>query len=238
MRAESSQFFQLIRIRVGHILTRPVWLMAFFILLACMIPFSGGTSPFRSDAFHVIDPFGFSLLTPSRQAFGPHSMLSVVGLILIPALIIHWRLVESEIDGGAACGYPGRNAVPFSAFVIYCLFVLLSLPLMSRSAIFLRPAALGITLIDLIILAIMLAWTVDLALMLTPQPRLQPLVGWITAGGLYIGRSMSDAFVIAPQVREIVQSDWSLIAWHAVLAVIAFTLHALPAMRYRPRVTL
>jgi len=212
--------------------------MAIFILLTCMIPFSGGTSPFRSDAFHVIDPFGFSLLTPSRQAFGPHSMLSVVGLILLPAMVIHWRRMESDIDGGIACGLHGRNIVPFAAVTVYCLFVLLSLPLMSRSAIFLRPAALGITLLDLIVLAVMLAWTIDLVIILTPQPRLRPLVAWITAGWLYIGRSMSDAFIIAPQVREIVESDWTLIAWHVVLALIAYTLHALPAIRYHPRATL
>lgn len=238
MRAESSHFSQSVRARVSLILTRPVWLMAIFILLACMIPFSGGTAPFRSDAFHIIDPFGFSLLTPSRQAFGPHSMLSVVGLILLPALIIHWRRMESEIDEGAAWGMLERNVVPFAALTVYFLFVLLSLPLMSRSAIFLRPAALGITLLDLFVLAIMLAWTIDLAVILTPQPRLRPLVAWIAAGGLYIGRSMSDAFIIAPQVREIVESDWTLIAWHAVLALIAYTLHALPAIRYRPRATL
>lgn len=237
MHPESRHFFRLVRTLVGRLLTRPVWLMAFFLLLACLIPFSGGTLPFRSDAFHVIDPFGFSLLTPARQAFGPHSMLSVAGLILIPSLIIYWRRMETEIDRGIPCSV-GSNVVPTAALAVYCLFILLSLPLISRSIVLQQPAALGITILDLVILGVAMAWTVDLALVLTPHERLKPLMGWIVAGGLYLGRSMSDAFIIAPGVRDIVESDWTLVAWHAVLAIIAFTIHALPVARYRPRATL
>ncbi len=228
----------MIFILLGQILTRPAWLMAFFLLLACLIPFAGGTDPFRGDAFQLLDPFSFSLLSPSRRAFGPHSMLALTGLLIIPAVLIHWRRDESIFNEIENCTPFKTGILPLAALSLYCLFLLLCLPLIGRSTAFPGLAALGITILDLIILAAMMAWIVDFALSRTAHPRLQPLVGWIIAGGLHLARGMTDVFLIAPGTREVIEADWSTVTWHALLAIIAITLHALPLPSPQSRATL
>ena len=233
-----SQSLRLISFLLGRILARPAWLMALFLLLACMIPFAGGTRPVRSDTYQVLDAFGFSLLTPSRRAFNPHSMLSLAGLFIIPAALIYWRQLEVHlIEIGNRSALKG-GILPLAAFSLYAMFLLLSLPLVARAESFTGPLALGTAVLDLIILAIMMAWAVDFALNLTDQERHRPLVGWMVAGALHLARGMTDAFLIAPQARELVEADWTTIAWHALLAIIAVTLHALPIPVLKSRATL
>ena len=228
----------MVALLVGRILGRSAWLMALFLFLACLIPFAGGTSPFRGDLFQVLDPFGFSLLSPARRAFGPHSMLTVAGLFLIPAALIHWRRLETHANEIGECVLRRNGILPLAALTLYCLFILLSLPLIARSSAFPRPAAIGITILDLVLLGITMAWIVDLAISFASPPRLQALVGWMAAGGLHLARSMSDAYLIAPQVRELVEADWTTVTWHGVLAIVAVTLYALPIPRTRARATL
>jgi hypothetical protein len=83
-----------------------------------------------------------------------------------------------------------------------------------------------------------MAWAVDFAMILTSVPRLRALVGWMIAGALHLGISVSDAFLIAPQAMEIVETGWTSLAWHGLLAVAAVTLHALPIPIPRTRATL
>jgi len=212
--------------------------MAFFLLLACMLPFSGGTSPFRGDAFQPIDPFGFSLLCPSRGAFGPHSMLALAGLLIIPSVLVYWRRAERHLVDTAACPPFSGGVLPLSALTLYGLFIILSMPMIAGSNAFPGPAALATAVIDLMILGTMMAWGVDFALSRAPHPRLRPLTAWIFAGAIHLARGMADAFLIAPQAREIVQSDWTAVSFHALLALIAITLHALPLPFTKTRATI
>jgi hypothetical protein len=235
MHRESGIPLRLVSPLIRRITGSPAWIMALFILLVCLVPFAGGTSPFRGDVFNVLDPFSFSLLTPAQRAFGPHSMLALAGLLIIPAVLIHWRQLEAHMCEVATHGYASLRggALPIASFLLYCLFLVLSVPLIARSSAFPGTGALAIALLDLVLLAVMMSWGVDFALSLATRPRLMPIVGWIVAGSLHLARTMTDAFLVAPDVRQLIEADWTSVALHGVLAAAAVTLHALPrSLRY------
>jgi hypothetical protein len=238
MQRDLQQSMRLIFSLTGQILSRPAWLMTLFLFLACLVPFAGGTSPFRGDAYQILDPFSFSLLTPTTGAFGPHAAFALAGLFIIPAVLIFWR---RKINMGRALGTPcgvAANALPGAALVLYCLFVLVGLPLVAKSSAFPNISSLGITVLDLVLLGASLALFTDFALSRTSQPRLQPLVGWMIAGAVYLARCMSDIFLIAPGARELVEADWTLIVWHAILVVVALTLYAFSGPEHRTSATI
>ncbi len=216
-----------------RLLTNRVWLMVIFLLLACLVPFSGGTVPFRGDPLQLLDPFSFSLLTPSMHAFGPHSMLALAGLFLITGALITWRDLEQPLNLRAAGDIFQGAVLPVTATLLYLLFLVLSLPLIGHSSAFRNIGALGITILDLVLLGAMLALIVDFALAVTIQRRLRPLVGWMVAGAVFLTRGMTDAFIIAPEVRELVEADWTLVAWHLVLVIIAATIYVIPGLRIK-----
>jgi hypothetical protein len=125
--------------------------------------------------------------------------------------------------------------------LIFAFYLALALPILGRSSAFPGIQSIGLTVLDLLLVAVTLAWGVDLALMIITTPRMRPLMGWITAGALYLGLCLYDAFLIPPQARGIVEEGFSAIAWHGVLAVAALTVHALaarPITLLRRRVTL
>jgi len=222
---------------IGQVLTRPAWLMTLFIFLACIVPFAGGMRPFRGDAFQMLDPFGFSLLTPSRGDFGLHSLLSLFAMLLIPALLIFWRRSERELTLAGA-GEPFKNGIlPLSAILIYCIFLIVSLPLVVRSSAFPTGAALMFTYLDLIVTAVFIALIVDFAIIMTPWHRMKALVAFIVAGGAHLFRCMADTFLISGEARDLVASDWSALTVHFILAVVASTLYALPLPQFKTRAT-
>jgi len=238
MRRDFQQSCSLILLLTGQVLTRPAWLMALFLFLVCLVPFAGGNLPFRGDAFQMLDPFSFSLLTPSVHAFGPHSILALSGLILIPSLLIFWRRNQYLLENNCTSFGLEGGILPASALFLYSIFLILSLPLISRSSAFPTVQALGITLLDLFLLAANLALFTDYALSRTRHPRLQPLIAWIVAAAIYLARCMTDTFIISPQAMEIVEADWTLVAWHTILVLIALTLYAFPGTATRTRATI
>jgi len=228
MHHESGSPLRLVSPLIRQIIGSPAWIMTLFIFLVCLVPFAGGTSPFRGDVFNVLDPFSFSLLTPAQRAFGPHSMLALAGLFIIPAALIHWRQLDAHMRDAGCSGCLDGGALPLASFMLYCLFLVLSVPLIGKSSAFPGAAALGIALLDLVLLAAMMSWGVDFALSLTTRPRLMPMVGWIVAGSLHLARTMTDAFLVAPDVRQLIEADWTSVALHALMAAAAVTFHALP----------
>jgi len=221
----------------GQVLGNPAWLMTFFIFLACLVPFAGGMRPFRGDALQMLDPFGFSLLTPSRADFGPYSLLSLFAPMIIPALLIHWRRSE-RFWTDCGCEMPFRSGVlPLAAVFIYCIFLFVSLPLVVKSASFPTTAALGFSYLDLIFTAIFLAYVVNFAMILTPWRRVRALVAFLVAGALHLLRCMADISLISPEARDIIAADWSNLTVHLILAVAAITLYALPLPHFKARPT-
>jgi hypothetical protein len=225
-------------------LTTTSWQIVFFLLLACLIPFAGTTAAFRDSSNQILHPFGFSLLTPTRTAFGPREMLLLGALLKIPALLSDWRRSIDGLTSFTGKGPPRRVpqwTYPFSVVLIFAFYLALALPILGRSSAFPGIQSIGLTVLDLLLVAVTLAWGVDLALMIITTPRMRPLMGWITAGALYLGLSLYDAFLIPPQARGIVEEGFSAIAWHGVLAVAALTIHTLaarPITLLRRRVTL
>jgi len=216
-----------------RLLTQRVWLMVLFLLLACLVPFAGGTVPFSGGPAHLLDPFGFSLLSPSLYAFGPHSMLALAGFLIITASLNFWRDIEPSLILSGAGDIYRSSVVPIAAILLYLLFLLLSLPLIGHSSAFSTVAALGISIIDLVLLAAMLALIVDFAIVNTSHPRLRSLVGWMTSGAVFLTRAMTDSFIISPGIRELVEADWTLVVWHLILVIIAATIYALQGLRIK-----
>ena len=223
---------------INRTVTSSSWQIVFFLLLACVIPFTGTTSAFRDSSNQILHPFGFSLLTPTRTAFGPREMLMVGALLLIPALLLDWRQsVIDHISINRKEDIP-QWTYPFSATLMFALYLILSVPLLGRSSAFPGIQSIGLTVLDLMLVAVTLAWGVDLALLMITTPRMRPLLGWIAAGALYLGLCLYDAFLIPPQARGIVHEGFSAITWHGVLAFAVLTIHALFAPISRRRVTL
>jgi hypothetical protein len=127
---------------------------------------------------------------------------------------------------------------PLSAVLLYSFVLLLALPVLARSTMFPGPAALVLTIADLILRSVTLAWVVDLSMVLTRAPRLAPLVAWTVAGAAHLGISVSDVWLIAPQARELVETGWSAFAWHGLLAAVAVTVRAFVTPVAREHVTL
>jgi len=213
---------------IGDLLSNRGLLITYFILLLCLIPFEGGLVPFRGDSTHIIDPFGFSLLSPAKRAFGPHSMLAVAGLFIIPSAGIYLRSMEDRMEELAACTISGKHLIPFTALLLYFGFLVMSVPLTARSMALPGHNAIAISMIDLVLLGVLMAWSVDFAVSRTSNKRYRPMVGWMVAGALYLSRGLIDAFIVTPQAVELVATDWSVVIWHLILAVVAVSLHALP----------
>jgi hypothetical protein len=220
---------------IGRILSRPAWLMALFLILACVIPFAGETTPFRGDSSQILDPFSFSLFLPTRHSFGPHEILALAGLLIIPALLIDWRRWMDQISVDVPIPAVPGWVYPFAAVAFYAFFLMLCLPLTARSSAFPGPVSIILTFIDLLVQASILAWIVDLSMNMTATARLRPLVAWMTAGAVHLGVSLSDIWFIAPQAQQLFEIGWTSLAWHGILTFIAITIHAFPI---RTRATL
>jgi hypothetical protein len=165
-------------------------------------------------------------------------MLMVGALLIIPALLLDWR--KSALDRTSADKKEEvpQWTYPFSATLMFALYLILSIPLLGRSSAFPGIQSIGLTVLDLMLVAVTLAWGVDLSLLMITTPRMRPLMGWITAGALYLGLCLYDAFLIPPQARGIVHEGFSAITWHGILAFAALTIHAVAAPISRRRVTL
>ena len=208
-------------------LSRPGWMAAIFIFLTCLVPFAGSTGNFRGDPSQELDPFGFSLLTPSRQAFGPPEMLWLAALFMIPLSMIEWIRIASRLHGDEKYAPPGQT-VAIGAIGIYLIFLILSVPILAQSSLFPGPRAVLLTLFDSALKASALAMGVKFAIDLTANTRMIPLSGFLAAGVLYFGLSLSDAFLIPPSAREFISPGWTVLIWHIVVLVATVTLHALP----------
>jgi hypothetical protein len=234
MSSPFSVILQLIR----RILSRPAWLIVLFMLLVCLIPFTGGTSAFRSDPTKILDPFGFSLLTPSKHAFGPHEMMALAILLIVPSVLIDSRRSMSKCPGISCDALIPGWVIPATAASFYAFYVLLSLPLLARSSFFPGPISLLLAIVDLLILAASMALIVDFAMTHFLKSQLTPLIAWMTAGAFHMGISISDAYIVAPQLRELVEPSWTAPVWHALILIVAITLHSLPVPAANPRATL
>ncbi len=213
---------------VGHLISRPSWFAALFLLVVCLLPFAGLTTSFRGEAIHNLDPFGFSLLVPSGGAFGPGEFLSLAALLIITTSLIDFG--RSEIcTGSTACkGIITPGTLALSSVLFYGMFLLLCLPLLARSHAFPGFAALVLAIVDLLLRAISLAWVLTFAMARTSDIRLRSLVCWIAAGAFHLALAVSDALLIPPQTRELIEVDFTVLLWHAIIALAAMTLHALP----------
>jgi hypothetical protein len=214
-----------------RLLSQPAWLMGLFLLLACFIPFAGGTSPFRGDQMQELDPFGFSLLTPSRHAFGPLEMLSLAALLLIPASLIEFHRFYSTDSDPENLAKPPLWVFPWSSFSFYAFFLLLTLPIITRSSSFPGFASIFILVIDILMRAISLSWIADIAYGISEPRRLKPFVTWMIAGTFHLGLSVADAYVISPQIRQIIEIGWTSLLSHAILAFLIVTFHSLLILR-------
>lgn len=226
MRHRIEPFTSLTIYLVGGILTQPAWLMALFLFLVCLVPFAGGTMPYRGDASQFLDPFAFSLLTPSNRAFGPVSMLALAGIFIIPSAMIYWRNTKlpSMLFNNSTVTVKG--ILPFSACCLYFLILLLGLPLIVQSSAFQGPADIAISMFDLVLIALSVAWVASFTMSRVQEPGLRSLVVWMVIGAYHLVRCMTDEFLIAPGIRDLIEGTWTLVVWHGILAVVAFTLHS------------
>ena len=220
---------------VSRLVSRPAWFVTFFLLVVCLLPFAGPTTSFRGEAIHILDTFGFSLLVPRVGAFGPMEFLSLSALFIITTSLIDFDRSEISINSTACRGVINPGTLALSSVLLYGLFLILCLPLLARSHAFPGVVALVMAIGDLIIRAIALAWVVSFAMELTGDTRLRSLVCWIAAGVFYLALAVSDAWLIPPQARELVEVDFTVLLWHAIIALAAMTLHALPVPLTKPR---
>ena len=95
---------------------------------------------------------------------------------------------------------------------------------MTRSPVYPGAVSLGLTIVDLVLRAIVLAWIVDLSMVLSGSPRTAALTAWIVAGAVHLG--ISHVWLIAPQARELVSADLTSLSWHALLAAVVVTISA------------
>ncbi len=220
------------------LLKRPAWFIAIFFFLACLIPFAGPTASLRGDSLHILDPFGFSLLTPSRHAFGPTELLALAILFLVPAALVDFGRTESRLRALACPDSLNENTLALAAFGFYGFFLILAFPLLARSHAFPGPVALGLAMLDLLLRAAAMGWVISFALGRTGNDRLKPLICWIVAGAFHLAMTVTDALLIAPQARELVETNVSTLIWHGLIALVAVTLHALPLPTPKARATL
>ena len=214
---------------VRGIYTQPAWLMAFFLFLVCLIAFADERSQFTSDPRHLFDPFGFSLLNPSTSPFNAHSMLSIAGFFMIPSTMIYWHNTRLPSMPSLLSDFNLRNLLPLAGFLMYCLFLIISLPLMAISPAYRNPPALIVTFLDLLFLAGITAWLTSIILVIVKQPKFKGIFVWMIVGAFHLARCMIDPILIPPEAREIVVSAWSMVVWHFILMIVFLTIHLLIA---------
>ena len=234
MKIKTEPPFRIVIYLVRGIYTNPAWLMAFFLLLVCLIAFGDEESQFTSVANHLFDPFGFSLLTPSLSPFNAHSMLSIAGFFMIPSAMIYWFNTKIPSMTAPESESSVRELLPLSGFVLYLIFLVMSIPMLAISPAFRNPAAIFVTVMDLIFLAGSLAWLTSIVLARTSRFEFRAMNVWMIAGAFYLLRCLLDAVLIPPEARGIVVIAWSMVVWHFILMVVIFTLHLLAVPQNSP----
>lgn len=215
------------------ILSSPGWLISLFLLLVCLVPFAGATPDLRGDPLQELDPFGFSLLTPSRHAFGPSEMISLAGLMIVPSSMIVWHRYLKNVYLESS-GRVNENAMAAASIGLYFFYLVLAVPILVRSDAFSGIGALSFSLFDSLIKISGMSLFIRFLLNVAGDTRLMPLNVFIGAGAYYLGLWISDAYLIAPEVREIVAPAGSTLIWHLVMLVVVFTLNAVPFRRKYP----
>ena len=218
---------------VAGIYARTSWLMTMFLLLACFLWFSGGISQFRGAPNQVLDPFGFSLLTPSSRSFGPADMLSLACLLLLPTIIIDLRrrTYNREESPGICVIHP--VLITLSAIFCFGIFLILSIPFLAMSSVYQGLKILLFTIADQFFLSIAMAFSIDLVLKFVANKKIEPIAIWITAGAFHLSRTFIDILLINPQVKDYVASGLSLTLWHLTLAFAVVTLSLIPSLFVR-----
>ena len=224
---------------IGHLLkrvfTKPSWLAGLFFLLVCLLPFTGGTLPFRDDSSHLLNPFGFSLMTPSRRAFGPYEMLSLASFLIIPWSLMFWRTeFDSTKETVTQDAFAGC-IMPCAACSLYAIYLILALPLIIRTNAFPNSLSILLVLIDLLLRSAILAWPIDFILRFASPLGVKILTAWIAATVLYLGINMFDSFLFAySQIRRTAVPSVSFLVFHAALAF-AFSVFSLALIRLTRR---
>ncbi|HDS29644.1 MAG TPA: hypothetical protein ENN67_01235 [Firmicutes bacterium] len=216
---------------IGMLLMQPGWYLTFFLLLTCLVFFAGPTASISGQTQQTIEPFSFSMLIPSVDAFGPVDFLSLAQLLLITSAVIEFRRMRKTVENAACGGLLNSGTVGFTAVLFYILFLIFSLPLLARSNAFPGLPAIGLTFADLILKATALSFVLAFAMSRTENDRFQPLIIWIIAGAFHFALHATDIFLVPPEAQAFVATDITRIAWHFVIAIAAVTLHALPLHR-------
>ncbi|HEX9746311.1 MAG TPA: hypothetical protein VGB30_12870 [bacterium] len=228
--------FDLVMFLVNRQFTKPAWIVLFFVLLVCLVPFAGLTSKFSGSAAFELDPFGLSLLTPTRYAFGPNELLLLFGFFLITLSLIEYEAMMEENTGYQ--DFPAAsNSVVAASVLFTSIFFVLGFPIIAQSRIFPGIPAMAMVVLDAIIVAAGTACFVKLVMNLTRSRHLKPMIGFTMAGVYYFSMRIADSYLIEPQTRNMISPGWSTLVWHAIILVVMFTLLSFPYGQYLKKAT-